>query len=190
MCISFQEKTNDLSQSNDVSTDDDYETPSEDEDEWDSEPEDIGELDEYSISSLAPTVRDRAINLAKYIRKNSNRKEVSWDKKGTLYINQKPIPGSNVNVLISDVVAGKGTLPPKLGSPGPPTGFREFTNVLRSVNAPVTLVKNKRRYEDIYGSRQSSSSQMRPPSKREENEMSSPQLKIKIPKVFKEWEDY
>ena len=40
MCISFQEKTNDLSQSNDVSTDDDYETPSEDEDEWDSEPED------------------------------------------------------------------------------------------------------------------------------------------------------
>lgn len=62
---------------------------------------------------------------------------VTWDKYGTVSINNNVLDGSNITDLVSDVIRCK-----KSGSP---TGWKEFLNALSTINVPQELIGNPQR---------------------------------------------
>lgn len=66
---------------------------------------------------------------------------VSWDDHGTVSINSVALPGSNITDLVCDVVRCKKT--------GNPSGWRQFLELLRTINVPQELIGNPRRREAL-----------------------------------------
>ena len=67
-------------------------------------------------------------------------------------VNRRTVPGSNIIDLASHVVRERRAAPRKIQSPGPPTGFAVFSKIIRELNIPKELIRNKRRWGGIYDS--------------------------------------
>ena len=123
------------------SEDEDYETPDEDQEEVM-----MRKLDK----AVPKTVRPRAKALLKLISASDG--AVSWDP-NTMELTLRGDKVAGSNVLDLAVYAARDRKPMKRGRARsrPPPGFKEFAGALRTVNAPRELVRNKRRWTDIYG---------------------------------------
>ena len=121
------------------------------EEDYPSSDEDQEEVMMRKLDKAVPkTVRPRAKALLKLISGSDG--AVSWDPDTMeLTLGGEKVRGSNVLDLA--VYAARDRKPLKRGRARsrPPPGFKEFAGALRSVNAPRELVRNKRRWVDIYG---------------------------------------
>ena len=98
---------------------------------------------------LPKSVQGRSKALLEYL-KNKGEGKISWTKNGKLMVNGRVVVGSNIIDLASHVVRERRAKARKAGSPGPPTGFTVFSKILRELNVPKELVRNKRRWGKIY----------------------------------------
>ena len=112
--------------------------------------EDQEELMMRKLDEAVPkTVRPRAKALLKLISGSGG--AAGWDPDSMeLTVGGRKVEGSNILDLA--VYAARDKKPRKRGRPRsvPPLGFREFASALRAVNAPRELVRNRKRWPDIY----------------------------------------
>ena len=128
---------------------------SEDEEDEEDEDEDEEEEDEEErlmkkLDKAVPkTARPRAKALLKLIASSGGR--LGWNPTGSeLTVRGRAIPGSNILDLVVYVARDRRSSRGRASSK-PPPGFREFATGLRGMNAPRELVRNRRRWPDIYG---------------------------------------
>ena len=102
----------------------------------------------WTFRKLPKSARARARKLTEYLKSNN----VEWNSRGNLIYDGRVVKGSDVGILISDVVKERRASPRKVGSPGPPraSGYHQFAKILRELNPPTDLIQNQRRWDDIY----------------------------------------
>lgn len=99
----------------------------------DTEEKDLKTILEYS---LPVSVKNRGIALF-----NTLKNQIVWDKTGQIIIDDKPIPGSNIIDLISDLVRN--------WRRSPVTGWPIIKQKLRNINLPRSLILNTNRLEEL-----------------------------------------
>ena len=103
----------------------------------------------WNDASLPQSVRIRAATLLNQLRRN---RLIQWDNDThEMIVDRRAIPGSNIIDLASHAVSQRQAAGPIRGSPGPPPGFNRFAQVLREANVPRALIKNQRRWREIFG---------------------------------------
>ena len=108
----------------------------------------------WNDASLPQSVRIRAATLLNQLRRN---RLIQWDNDThEMIVDGRAIPGSNIIDLVSHTVSQRQAARPIRGSPGPPPGFNKFAQVLREANVPRALIKNQRRWDEIFGKTQPS----------------------------------
>ena len=108
----------------------------------------------WNDASLPQSVRIRAATLLNQLRRN---RLIQWDNDNhEMIVDGRAIPGSNIIDLASHAVSQRQATRPIRGSPGPPPGFNKFAQVLREANVPRALIKNQRRWDEIFGKTQPS----------------------------------
>ena len=95
--------------------------------------------------------RRRINELLNLIRERAG-KSLTWDENGTTFINGVPLKNSNILDLAREVTVIRAARRFKNLDIKTPPGWKEFTRQLSSLNIPRTIVQNKRRFLDIYGS--------------------------------------
>ena len=119
---------------------------------YDSDDEEDGII--WNDASLPQSVRIRAATLLNQLRRN---RLIQWDNDNhEMIVDGRAIPGSNIIDLASHAVSQRQAARPIRGSPGPPPGFNKFAQVLREANVPRALIKNQRRWDEIFGKTQPS----------------------------------
>lgn len=91
------------------------------------------------LGYIPKTYKIRAGLLIKTLQENTNK--IYWDDHGTVYIENKPILGSNVLDLINDVLR-----PLKRGKP---SGWESFAKALKDINVPLGSIGNPTTVEFI-----------------------------------------
>lgn len=92
-------------------------------------------LDQQIIKSIPKRFQNQAEGLLEWIRKSPE--AITWDERGVVSLEGRPIRGSSITDLMSDIVrTRKGFLP---------TGRDEFTKVLAKLNTPEDFVRNEDR---------------------------------------------
>ena len=108
----------------------------------------------WNDASLPQSVRIRAATLLNQLQRN---RLIQWDNDThEMIVDGRAIPGSNIIDLASHAVSQRQAARPIRGSPGPPPGFNRFAQVLREANVPRALIKNQRRWREIFGKTQPS----------------------------------
>ena len=108
----------------------------------------------WNDAALPETVKVRAATLLNRLRRN---RQIQWDSDThEMIVDGRAIPGSNIIDLASHAVSQRQAASPIRGSPGPPPGFNKFAQVLREANVPRALIKNQRRWNEIFGKTQPS----------------------------------
>ena len=108
----------------------------------------------WNDTALPQSVRIRAATLLNQLRRN---RLIQWDNDThEMIMDGRAIPGSNIIDLASHAVSQRQAARPVRGSPGPPPGFNKFAQVLRETNVPRALIKNQRRWDEIFGKSQPS----------------------------------
>lgn len=87
------------------------------------------------INLLPKTYKVKGELLIDFLLKNKNK--ISWDDKGTVYINKKKISESNIVDLLNDVIR-----PLKNSSPN---GWVEFSTALKDLKVPLSYIGNAKR---------------------------------------------
>ena len=102
----------------------------------------------WNDTALPQSVRIRAATLLNQLRSN---RLIQWDNDThEMIVDGRAIPGSNIIDLASHAVSQRQAARPIRGSPGPPPGFNKFAQVLRETNVPRALIKNQRRWDEIF----------------------------------------
>ena len=108
----------------------------------------------WNDASLPQSVRIRAATPLNQLQRN---RLIQWDNDNhEIIVDGRAIPGSNIIDLASHAVSQRQAARPIRGSPGPPSGFNKFAQVLREANVPRALIKNQRRWDEIFGKTQPS----------------------------------
>lgn len=103
----------------------------------------------WNDTALPRSVKVRAATLLNKLRRN---KQIKWDSDThEMIVDGQSVPGSNIIDLAAHAVSQRQANRPVRGSPGPPPGFDEFAKVLREANVPRVLLKNRRRWSEIFG---------------------------------------
>ena len=119
----------------------------EDEEEEEDEEDIIAPVTEVLPRSV--TTRARALL---NIISRSPTKRLGWDPTTkNLTIKGAPVPGSNILDLVAHVTRDRLPRASKTRpSPGPPLGFKTFARALRDLNIPREIIRNRRRWAEIY----------------------------------------
>ena len=121
----------------------------------DSEDSDIEVLLKDISTAVPKTVKQRASSLLEVLRRGGR---VRWTPRTReIIIDGYRMPGTNALDLAVHAVSQRQSTTPVRGSPGPPPGFRAFARVLREENVPRVLVRNRRRWNEIFDSDKPSS---------------------------------
>ena len=91
------------------------------------------------MESVPPTMKSRARQLVKKLKKNKDL--ITWDDKGQMIYEGKPVVGSNVIDLVNDALRHRKNFNPH--------GWRLFAKVLSDVNVPEGIVRNENRLKTI-----------------------------------------
>ena len=75
-----------------------------------------------------------------------------------IVVRDRPIHGSNIHDLLSDMFAISKT---RLSAPRP-TGFSSFISVLNELNVPRTLIRNRKYLSELHPKRRSSLGKPKP----------------------------
>lgn len=73
---------------------------------------------------------------------STNSEFISWDRTGTISVDNKRVSGTNIVKLVNDVVC-------KNQKTNDPMGWRKFANVLYIINSPLNIIGNPKRREYI-----------------------------------------
>ena len=114
-----------------------YDTDSQDEDEitW-----------EHAI--LPKSVKARAATLLTNLRRGGR---LHWNPDThEMVIDGRTVPNTNIIDLAAHAVSQRQATMPVRGSPGPPPGFDKFAGVLRRANMPRVLLRNQRRWNEMF----------------------------------------
>ena len=162
--VSIQKATSDLSSQLDskfdtqsVQSDDSTESwldEEEEDDDMDITEKSSNEDDHPEVSiglkSLNPPGRRRVKDLMNIISEKAG-KRITWNEDGTTFINGVPLQNSNIIDLSREVTVMRPVKKFKHLDFKVPPGWKEFSSQLKSLNIPRSVVQNKRRYMDIYG---------------------------------------
>jgi len=89
-------------------------------------------IDDVPLGVVAKTYRPKAVELLRLVSKNPR---LEWDDRQRVTIDGRPIPGSNIVDLLTDVTTRrKAALRPP--------GFELFRDVLQEMNTPRSLINN------------------------------------------------
>ncbi len=91
------------------------------------------------MESVPPTMKSRARQLVKKLKENNDL--ITWDDKGQMIYEGKPVVGSNVIDLVNDALHHRKNFNPH--------GWRLFAKVLSDVNVPEGIVRNENRLKTI-----------------------------------------
>ena len=91
------------------------------------------------MESVPPTMKSRARQLVKKLKENKDL--ITWDDKGQIIYEGKPVLGSNVIDLVNDALRHRKNFNPH--------GWRLFAKVLSDVNVPEGIVRNENRLKTI-----------------------------------------
>ena len=91
------------------------------------------------MESVPPTMKSRAQQLVKKLKENKDL--ITWDDKGQMIYEGKPVVGSNVIDLVNDALRHRKNFNPH--------GWRLFAKVLSDVNVPEGIVRNENRLKTI-----------------------------------------
>ena len=103
------------------------------------------------FSSLSQSAARRVRALMRLIQ-SSEVSSLSWDNGGTTYINGVPLQDSNIIDLAREVTVIRQSIPYRKAQYKPPPGWSQFATALRKYKLPRTIVQNKQRFIDIFGS--------------------------------------
>ena len=113
-------------------------------------------INQRIFDSVPTTMRKKAKLLVSWLENNPN---LSWDEDGRVKMYGKPVAGSNIIDLVTDVLRQRKDTEPR--------GWEPFAEVLRDMNVPQDFVGNKKRWEWMH----------RTPPKEEEEEYVTPKTK-------------
>lgn len=99
-------------------------------------------------AALPKTYKAHALRIFDYLKQADSK--ITWDSAGTVSINSKPVPNSNIIDLISDLTRTRKNFEP--------VGLSNFIHALSSINFPLELVSNSTRRSDIISARNQSGS--------------------------------
>ena len=149
-----EEEEDEGSSSGRTSEEEDMETEGGDKyDERGSDDEDGGypEL-KQPISSLSLSAARRVRGLMRWIKTSKNGR-ITWNDKGTTFVNGIPIKGSNIIDLAREVTIIRQVNSSRRSQYSiPPPGWKQFARALKGYNIPRTIVQNKQRIVDIFES--------------------------------------
>jgi len=95
--------------------------------------------DNEILESIPKSSRTLAQSMINRLKANSD--HVSWNDKGEVTINERPIPGSNIIDLINDQLRSRKKFDPK--------GWEQFTESLDKINMPKYILQNEKRRSHI-----------------------------------------
>ena len=102
-------------------------------------PDKVQLSDSNIVDNIPKTIRPRAVALLNRLKARPD--VISWDETGTVSLNGKSIPHSNISDLISDAVRGRKRFNPN--------GSKEFFRVLSKINMPRDIVRNEDRWKQV-----------------------------------------
>ena len=92
--------------------------------------------DDIHVTLFPKSLRNRALHLLNHIRKQQ---DMSWNERGDLVIDDKPIFGTHIVDLVDNVIRGNHKRPD-------PPGVDTFVQALQKSNVPQSLMGNKDRF--------------------------------------------
>lgn len=106
------------------------------------------DIEEEILSFVPQGMKRAAASIIQRIKMHPSK--VSWDDMGRLVIKHKTVPDTNIMDLIYDAVNARGKKAPR--------GSQEFYTALKDINVSETVIKNKKRLQQIKAPVSSSSS--------------------------------
>ena len=104
-------------------------------------------IDAHIVETVPSKYKSMAASLLKWLREAGN---ITWDKTGSVVIEGASMRGANVIDLLNDAMRDR--------KRRAPVGHRQFANALRRASVPQELVGNKRVWNNVLATSESSSS--------------------------------